>query len=279
MKNIKYRVVSKLKRHIEKVDKHKLNLAKRLANEKSAPKQSAILVEQGLLKIASEASVKKTKRSKFINLLKLVHTHQVSNTPLNHLAQWQIHLEDLAPGSTTEGSYLHGNDPEICVEVLSEMLKAKIKKEIATVDAVGIQIDESTDISKREMLAIVGKLVKQGQIYTRLLRVCHVEDLTAIGLFEELEKTIKEYEIPIEKWECINTDGASVMTGRLNGLKTLINQKYPKVKHIHCLAHRLNLAVREALWGTKKKIGIPEYRRLESSFKLLRKLLKSSSKS
>ena len=83
MKNIKYRVESKLKRHIEKVDKHKLNLAKRLANEKSAPKQSAILIEQGLLKIASEASVKKIKQSKIylnfhiIQAILIFLTHQL----------------------------------------------------------------------------------------------------------------------------------------------------------------------------------------------------------
>ena len=62
----------------------------------------------------------------------------------------------------------------------------KIKKEIAKADAIGIQFDESTDISKREMLAIVGKFVKRGQICTRLLEICHVEDLTATGLFKEL---------------------------------------------------------------------------------------------
>ena len=229
--------------------------------------------------IKNLSEVKKTKRAKIINLLKLVHTHQVSNTPLNHLAQWQIHLEDLAPGNTTEGSYLHGDDPEICVEVLSDMLKTKVKQEVAYADAVGIQIDESTDISKCEIFAIVGKLVSRGQINTRLLAVYHVEDLTAKGLFAKIEETIKEYEIPTHKWECINTDGASVMTGRLNALNALIKDKYPNVKHIHCLAHRLNLAVREALWGTKSCIGISEYRRLESSFKQLRKFLKSSSKS
>ena len=224
--------------------------------------------------IKNLSEVKKTKRAKIINLLKLVHTHQVSNTPLNHLAQWQNHL-----GSTTEGSYLHGDDPEICVEVLSDMLKTKVKQEVAYADAVGIQIDESTDISKCEIFAIVGKLVSRGQINTRLLAVYHVEDLTAKGLFAKLEETIKEYEIPTHKRECINTDGASVMTRRLNALNALIKDKYPNVKHIHCLAHRLNLAVREALWGTKSCIGISEYRRLESSFKQLRKFLKSSSKS
>ena len=45
----------------------------------------------------------------------------------------------------------------------------------------------------------------------------------------------------------IATDGAAVLTGRVGGLVTKLKQDFPKVQSIHCLAHRLELAVKDCL--------------------------------
>ena len=44
----------------------------------------------------------------------------------------------------------------------------------------------------------------------------------------------------------LGTDGASVMTGRLNGLGAKMKRKNKHLIHVHCVAHRLNLAVSQA---------------------------------
>ena len=124
------------------------------------------------------------------------------------------------------------------------------------------------------------KLVKEGKVLTRLLDLHWITDLDAEGIFVKLKESIKKWNIDVKKWEALNTDGASVMTGRLNGLIVLVEKEFKNVLHLHCLAHRLNLAVREAFYGpSKKKVGIKEYRNLETKLKLTRKLLKSSTKS
>jgi len=38
-------------------------------------------------------------------------------------------------------------------------------------------------------------------------------------------------------------DGASVMSGHLNGVQTKIKEHHPTAVYIHCMAHRLNLVV------------------------------------
>lgn len=38
-------------------------------------------------------------------------------------------------------------------------------------------------------------------------------------------------------------DGASVMSGRFNGVQQKIKNKYPEAIYIHCMAHRMNLIV------------------------------------
>lgn len=38
-------------------------------------------------------------------------------------------------------------------------------------------------------------------------------------------------------------DGASVMSGRFNGVQQKLKSKHPKAIYIHCMAHRMNLIV------------------------------------
>ncbi len=44
-----------------------------------------------------------------------------------------------------------------------------------------------------------------------------------------------------------SSDGASCMTGQHGGLATLLKAKYPKIIAFHCMAHRLELAVKNAV--------------------------------
>ena len=43
------------------------------------------------------------------------------------------------------------------------------------------------------------------------------------------------------------SDGASTMTGEHNGLAVLLKARYPLIKSFHCMAHRLELAVKGAV--------------------------------
>ena len=38
-------------------------------------------------------------------------------------------------------------------------------------------------------------------------------------------------------------DGASVMSGHINGVQAIVRQEYPFAHFVHCAAHRLNLAL------------------------------------
>jgi len=45
----------------------------------------------------------------------------------------------------------------------------------------------------------------------------------------------------------IATDGAAVLTGKNSGLIARLKNAFPNVQSVHCLAHRLELAVKDAL--------------------------------
>ena len=165
-------------------------------------------------------------------------------------------------------------------KVFDEMIKKRLRKEIQECEAIGLQLDETSDIQNKERLVIMAKLVKKGKVLTRLLDLFWIEELDAKGIFKKLKESIKEWKVEVKKWVALNTDGASVMTGKLKGLVKLVEEEFEHVVHVHCLTHRLNLAVRETFYGpSKNNVGMKEYRELEAKLKLTRKILKSSTKS
>ncbi|XP_023743324.1 uncharacterized protein LOC111891496 [Lactuca sativa] len=86
-----------------------------------------------------------------------------------------------------------------------------------------IIVDEASDESKKEQMAIVLRYVdKKGNIQEQLFDLVHlvVENLRGQGY-----------------------DGASNMCGEWKGLQALFLKDYPCAYYIHCMAHRLQLAL------------------------------------
>ena len=49
------------------------------------------------------------------------------------------------------------------------MIKKRLRKEIQECEAIGLQLDETSDIQNKERFVIIAKLVKKGKVLTRLL--------------------------------------------------------------------------------------------------------------
>ena len=70
-------------------------------------------------------------------------------------------------------------------------------------------------------------------------------DRTAQALFELLDNTLHPFNYR-NKLIGQSYDGASVMSGHLNGLQTKVKDEVPQAIFIHCLAHRLNLVLSQS---------------------------------
>lgn len=49
-------------------------------------------------------------------------------------------------------------------------------------------------------------------------------------------------------------DGASVMSGNMNGVQAKIKEQHPAAVYTHCMAHRLNLVVLDTCKSIKVKV-------------------------
>ena len=76
-----------------------------------------------------------------------------------------------------------------------------------------------------------------------------ITDCTANGIETALIHVLTQKRITddnVSKLLELGTEGASVMTGRLNGLGAKLKQRNPKLTQVHCVAHRLNPAASQA---------------------------------
>ena len=111
-----------------------------------------------------------------------------------------------------------------------------------------ITIDESTDRGNKKRLLIYVDYLVNGAKETRFLS--NVQITTGTADAETITKCVlaelASYELDPEDMSGIGTDGASVMTGRKNGVVVKLKQHSPNLIGVHCAAHRCALATSQA---------------------------------
>ena len=68
----------------------------------------------------------------------------------------------------------------------------------------------------------------------------------------------EETTIPLTNMASFASDRASVMVGKKNGVVALVKKDHPNIIDVHCMKHRLQLAVSKALHRTKETDKIDE---------------------
>ena len=139
-----------------------------------------------------------------------------------------------------------GEDFQECVgEVIENYVVAAIKK----APFFSVLIDESTDISISKQMVIYVRIVTENfEPRTFFLADICIEDVKSDAevLFKHLTSYLEAKGLDISKCLGFGSDGASVMTGRHNGVATRVKKRNPFCISIHCMAHRLNLCSSQA---------------------------------
>ncbi|KAJ8333556.1 hypothetical protein SKAU_G00415640 [Synaphobranchus kaupii] len=107
--------------------------------------------------------------------------------------------------------------------------------------------DETTDITTTKELVLLTRLVdSNGQAKSTFAKVIPLQDGTADTIAAALKTWLQEKNISIKKVMWFGSDGAAMMTGRKNGVAVLLQKENPLMTAIHCICHRLALAVGQA---------------------------------
>ncbi|KMZ57986.1 hypothetical protein ZOSMA_7G00150 [Zostera marina] len=120
-------------------------------------------------------------------------------------------------------------------------------------DLFAVLIDESRDISIKEQMAVVIRYVdKKGYVMERYLTLVHVPETNALTLKKALDALFCKHNLSITNLRGQGYDGASNMSGDINGLKSLILKENNSAFYVHCFAHQLQLTIVAAAKSDKK---------------------------
>ncbi|KAI3716955.1 hypothetical protein L1987_68206 [Smallanthus sonchifolius] len=209
-------------------DKQKKEYRMRLNASTSLAKK---LLNQGLPFRGHDESKDSLNKGNFLEFLQLMGEQ---NEGLG-----KVILEN-APGNSQMTSLTIQQDIKHCFA--QEVLK-QIFDDLGD-DVFSLLVDESSDVSKKEQMAVVIRYVdKCGVVKERFIGLVHVVDTYALSLKRAIDELFARYGLSLMKIRGQGYDGASNMAGEFNGLRSLILQENVSAFYVHCFAHQLQLVV------------------------------------
>ncbi|CAI0429385.1 unnamed protein product [Linum tenue] len=188
-------------------------------------------VRQGHALRGHDESESSKNRGNFIELLKFhafgrvdVHSVVLENAPKN--------LQMTSPD--IQKDIVHAIASEITKEIICDIGE----------NLFSILVDEARDTSIKEQMAVVLRYVNQeGYVMERLLGIAHVSDTKALTLKMEIESILVTSGLSLSRIRGQGYDGASNMSGEINGLKALVLAENSSAYYVHCFAHQLQLTL------------------------------------
>ncbi|XP_034093435.1 uncharacterized protein LOC117560614 [Gymnodraco acuticeps] len=114
------------------------------------------------------------------------------------------------------------------LEILAKIVESSIMEKMRASAAIGLEVDETTDVSVIRQLDLHVRLLdKDGLVYTHFLDLVPLDDGKADTVVAAIKRVIQEKGLPTNKLYGLGTDGAAVMTGRLNGVAKQLTDDIP----------------------------------------------------
>lgn len=169
-------------------------------------------------------------------------------------------LENLTVGKNA--SYDSVQSAKEFQSVIAENIQSEITEKLQKSSFVSVMAEESTDIAVSKKLVIYAKLISDCVIpETRFLTNITIEEelCTASCVAQKIKNVLAARGVSLHKVMSFGSDGASIMTGRVGGVSTLLKKENPFMINIHCMAHRLALCSSQA---TSNVATMEKYRQL-----------------
>ena len=157
------------------------------------------------------------------------------------------HLE-LAPRNR---KYLSKYSQNRMLLLLGKQTKEYIINEIKQSKQFSLMLDECTDASTKEQMAVVVRYCVEANgtinVKERFLELVECDTgTTGQAIADKVEAVITSLGLDSSGFRAITTDGAGNMSGKYRGAATLLQERFPGLCHIHCYSHVLNLAIVKA---------------------------------
>ena len=134
---------------------------------------------------------------------------------------------------------------------IAETIRQQTADEAEKARYISILSDGSTDAAVLEQEVVMVRYAHDGSPITKLASLVEVSHGNADGIYSAIcsgiETLMNKCKPDGLSVVCGNFDGASVMMGSRNGVKTKLLNDHPSALIIHCVAHRLELGILDAV--------------------------------
>lgn len=149
------------------------------------------------------------------------------------------HLEKGSKNSLYISPRIQNELIAICGELVTEKIISEVKKSLY----FSVLCDETTDIAGIEQMSICIRFLKCEKIVETFLTFVAVSSLAGENLANVILQIIENYGLDINNLRGQGYDGASNMSGKLQGVQARIKEKQPYAEYTHCCSHVLNLTI------------------------------------
>ncbi|ELK35181.1 Zinc finger protein 862 [Myotis davidii] len=137
------------------------------------------------------------------------------------------------------------------IRYISETLRKGVLEDVRNSLCMSMLLDSSTNTPDQACVAIYIRYLKGAEVKESYITLAPLYSETVDGCFESIVSALDELDVPFRKpgWVVgLGTDG-SAMLGHSGGLVGKFQEIIPPLLPVHCVAHRLPLAVVDACAG------------------------------
>ena len=167
---------------------------------------------------------------------------------------WMCNLDE-RKGVNVGNTYRNDKQCKTFVGAISAVERRSLETDIKEAKFISLMCDGSVDVATIENEVVYARYAIKGEVKTVFLSMQSVPRANAPGIYKALMdsigtfKTIPKSEIQ-DKLIGFGCDGASVNTGHLNGVIALLHKNISdSIVLVKCMAHRLELAYKDAIKG------------------------------
>jgi hypothetical protein len=133
------------------------------------------------------------------------------------------------------------------LQMLAHDVQRQIVRDIEKSPYIGLIADGTTDVDGMEQFSISIQYldVQSFAVHNAFVGMYNPNSSTADALTAAIVDVLLRLNIPMDKLRGHSFDGASNMSGRLNGVQAQLKRMQPKSVFVHCVNHSLDLALQE----------------------------------
>lgn len=214
-----------------------------LRHKAQAAKPGSTVAEKSLRKLTEKAF------GRMVILFRNAHALAKHARPFTDF-QWLCRL-DGAKGIASDSMYVSDKQAAIFVHFIAKVEMDNIAELVEKAKFLSVISDGSTDSSYTEAEIIYVRFCHEGQITVKFIALKNVGKGDAATITQAILQALGEClgEDAKRKLVGAGTDGASVMTGRANGVVARIRREvgHPFLVGVHCAGHRLELSFKDGV--------------------------------